>query len=343
VREKDFFSDPEVFLANHLLVSEYYDLDSPSLYYDMYNIEAEALGQRLVWMPGTFPEIDGTQPLIKSPKDLDRIKPPNPDRNGRMPFIKEVYKRAADLGLKPSPRFCSPFTLAANIRGLENLLLDILTNQGFADRLFDFLVNEVTLPWIETLRTICGKDCFSTGADALASLPITNLDIIRDYALAPILKIRKTFEHVGVTAWWGERFLKDPEELFQLKIKGYPTLLKGYDPDVHQVGPEKYAAFAKAAGVRLSLGVDSSLLKNGPISTIIKRVQGYVAAMQGTKDANLFLNEITKECLSAHVHAAVQAARHFVREMTEFQQNEDVFRYQKRDAFRRWLTVKELK
>jgi hypothetical protein len=54
---------------------EYYELDSPFTYYGMYHLGAEAIGQKLVWLPGEFSEIDRGSYLIQSPEDLDRKKP----------------------------------------------------------------------------------------------------------------------------------------------------------------------------------------------------------------------------------------------------------------------------
>ena len=76
VEDRDFWSDPDVFLRSHLMASEYYRLDSPSTYFDVYNVEAEALGQPLVWLPGEFPEIDRTKHLLRDPDILDRLRPP---------------------------------------------------------------------------------------------------------------------------------------------------------------------------------------------------------------------------------------------------------------------------
>ncbi len=306
-----FFSDPDVFITRHLAVSEYYGLDAPSLYYDMYNIEAEALGQKLVWLDDMFPEIDGSVHLIDEPRTLDRLRSPDPRKDGRMPFILEVYKRLADIGLSPKPRFCAPFSLAANLRGLNNLLLDILIDPEFAHRLLRFVTLDVLAPWITTLRQVCGPNAFALGADALASLPITNLEVIREYALAYTLRLREAVGSVGVGAWWGERFLKDPRELFAMKVQANPGQLKGYDPDVHAVGPEAFAAFAKEHGCAISLGVESLFLRNGPAEAVVDRVRSYVEAMDSFSTANLFLNEVSRECPPEHVHAAIQAAKYF--------------------------------
>ena len=334
--EREFFSSPEVFVSNHLLVSAYYDLDSPSLYYDMYNIEAEALGQKLIWVPGMFPEIDGTKPLIRKHSDLDRLRPPDPLKDGRMPFITGVYKRLVDLGLTPSPRFCAPFTLAANIRGLSSLITDILTNPEFVHRLFHFVTVDVLMPWIEKLRMQCGKNLSAMAADALASLPITNINIIEEYALGYILKLREEIGNVAVSGWWGERFLDQPERLWKLKRQANTVQLKGYDPDVWEVGPEKYVQFAKMNGLAISLGIDSTLLTSGPETEIVNRVERYIKAMKGIDNANIFLNEVTRECPSSHVHAAVQAVR-FFRQNALLDDAARTFSVTPKKSFREWI------
>ncbi|MBI5440917.1 MAG: hypothetical protein HY900_06875, partial [Deltaproteobacteria bacterium] len=79
-----FFTDAATFARTQLLVSAYYGFDAPVDIWDAYNIEAEALGQRIVYPADGIPDADRTQPLIRTPADLDRVAPPDPYRSGRM-------------------------------------------------------------------------------------------------------------------------------------------------------------------------------------------------------------------------------------------------------------------
>ena len=54
---------------------------------NIYNIEAEALGQKVVSHPRGIPDVDRTRPLISNPADLDRIAPPDPRKSARMPWV----------------------------------------------------------------------------------------------------------------------------------------------------------------------------------------------------------------------------------------------------------------
>ena len=53
-----------------LAVQAAYGLDVPSITYDVYNIEAEALGQRLLLTDAAMPDIDRSAPLIRDKDDL---------------------------------------------------------------------------------------------------------------------------------------------------------------------------------------------------------------------------------------------------------------------------------
>jgi len=92
VSSKRFFTDALTFARVQLLVTEYYGFDTPVNFWDVYNIEAEALGQPVVYLPDRIPDVDRSKLLITSPSDLDRIKPPDPYKSGRMPWLLEINK-----------------------------------------------------------------------------------------------------------------------------------------------------------------------------------------------------------------------------------------------------------
>ena len=321
IQVEDFFANPDLFIKTHLSVSEYYKLDTPSFYFDIYNIEAEAMGQSLNWIPGTFPEANNSDMLIKNEKDLDKLTAPDPRRDGRMPFIIEVYKRMLDLGIPPQFRFCAPFSLACNIRGVTNLLFDILQRPEFAHRLFGFITNEVLAPWITVLREECGGDYPAMGADAYASIPVTNLSILEEFALGYIKKLDKQIGGVEVRGWWGEKNLRDPIKLMELKLQGQSSCAIGMDPDVKHIGIQFYKGFAQDRNLPLMIGIDSTLLSQGSKKDIIDRVREYIQL--GNSDGRLLivLNEVPIECPPDNVHTAMQAIHHYGRTDAIFEED----------------------
>ena len=87
VSSKTFFTDAQLFTQTQLLITEYYQLDTLSNFWDVYNVETEALGQKIIYHPVGLPDIDRTKPLIANPSDLDHIYPPDPYKSGRLPWV----------------------------------------------------------------------------------------------------------------------------------------------------------------------------------------------------------------------------------------------------------------
>jgi uroporphyrinogen-III decarboxylase len=65
-----FYTTPEVLAAGTLEIQEKYGIDVPVLDYDVYNIEAEALGQEVTYSDIDMPDVDRTKPLIRNRDDF---------------------------------------------------------------------------------------------------------------------------------------------------------------------------------------------------------------------------------------------------------------------------------
>jgi len=313
---REYYTDAGLFFKHQLAVSEYYRIDFPaSEYYDMYNIELEALGQPLRWFEDMPPEVDHTRRIIGKPQDIDRLSPPDPKKSGRMPFVLELKKRALDSGFRPGVRFCSPISLAVNLCGMENLIMGLMTNQAAYHRLFTFLTDEVLSPWIYEQRRLLGQDLEAMGADAYASPPNMNLEILREFGLAYIKRLRDNIGKVSARGWWGERFFAGDrdklKEFMDLKMQLSPSYYGAFDPDPQVLGVDMFRRFTEERNVALMVGIDAVLLFEGPVEAIANRVRDYIRAGAHDGRFTLFLNEVPKDAPPAHVHAAVQAARYY--------------------------------
>ena len=334
VQKLELYTNPRTFVETMLWAADYYELDVPFLSGDVYNIEAEALGQRMVYREHCMPEIDYTDPLIKSSKDLARLKPPDPYRSGRMPMILEINRYFQELtGLCSTLAFCAPFSLAVGVRGYMNLVRDMKRDPSFAHVLLEFLTMEILVPWIRTLarENPGGASSFSLdafapadseraqrttisafGADAWASVPVVDLRMLRDFVLPYVIKLRETLGDIDVGGWWGESHLKGtgPEEMMEMQLRcvGGKSLLV-LDPDGYELGPERVARFAASKGALLILGIDAVLLRDGPPQAIADRVREYVRAGASAAGLILFLNNLPADTPPAHVKAALAAAK----------------------------------
>ena len=338
-----FFTDATTFARAQLLVSEYYRLDIPITFWDVYNIEAEALGQKVDYDPEGIPDADRTNPLISEPSDLDRIYPPDPHSSGRMPWVLGINRTFMEMtGELERAYFTAPFSLAVNIRGYENLVDDMFERPNFVHRLFKFLCDDVLSPFIEAMRNDIGiPELLMDGRDAWASPPMITLDMMDEYVVAYTERLRRNLGNTVVTRGnWGDAKSQDPERFFSQKLKCSPGTLSVLDPDLFEVGPQRVKAFADKNNDQLTAGVDAALLQEGTVDAIVERIKLYIDKMARDGRCMIHLNQIPAETPPDHIHAAVAACHAYGQypipdDLTDIQ-----FEIPKRESFAEFMQAK---
>ncbi len=124
-----------------------YDPDMLVVGIDVYNVEAEALGCRVVYFDDSDDCPAIVEPLIAGPSDLARLRLPDPQTNGRMPLYLEVAGALVrDLGSKMIIRsaITGPYSMAAQLVGGEAWVLATIEQPQFARELLAFCA-EVTV------------------------------------------------------------------------------------------------------------------------------------------------------------------------------------------------------
>lgn len=310
---EDFFSNPQALVSSILSTVHKYDLDVPFLDYDIYNIEVEAIGQKIIYSRHHPPDVDRTDPLIKGRNDLKKIQTPDFTSDGRLPMVVEMntlYRESVDQNAILN--FCAPFSMAANIRGMECLVMDILTRPVFAKELFDRLTDEVIIPWVLYLKEKFPKARSICGSDAMASLPIVNIPILQDWIIPYILRLREICgSGVYVPNWVGESCLQRPEAFLALKLRVCPHFLEGQDPDVASIGPVVYKAYAEKNRVALVLGIGAGFLAMSNPAEVAERVKQYVEI--GGKNGHfcLYLCNLGETTPRENIRAAVEAVHKY--------------------------------
>lgn len=316
VPAKRFFTDAGVFVRVQRWVTEYYGFDVVSNFWDVYNIEAEALGQKILYPTQGIPDVDRSRPLIATPSDLDRIHAPNPRRSGRMPWVLEINRRLLEsTGSVDRVYFSAPFSIAANIRGYENLIDDMYDRPAYVHRLFRFLCDEVICPFVDAMRTDIGaQDLMIDGRDAWASPPMITLDMMDEYVVSYTERLRRQLGGRLVSRGnWGDAHSGDIERFFSQKLACSPGVLSVLDPDLFAVTPERVNRFARAHGAAVTAGVDATLLKNGPVQAIAERIRLYIDRLARDGQCMIHLNQIPADTPAGHVHAAVAACHTYGR------------------------------
>jgi len=133
-------TNPDKLFKSLMKEYELYKPDFLNVGIDVYNVEAEALGVEIKYYDDfSIPAVKNY--IIEDIEDIDFVKIPNPEKDGRMPIFigttknivkelgKEVYIRGALSG---------PFSLASIIFGFERLLFSLITEPESVKRLLEF-------------------------------------------------------------------------------------------------------------------------------------------------------------------------------------------------------------
>ena len=315
VSAREFYSNAELLVTGTLEIHQKYGIDVPVFDYDVYNIEAEAIGQAMTYGETAMPDVDRTRPLIRDHDDLKKIRPPDFDSAGRFAQVIEMNHIFCELiggECEPTLNFCAPFSLAANIRGLEQLIMDISFDPGFARTLFDRITEELLAPWIMRLKTEFPGSRSICGSDAAGSLPIVDLEILNEWIIPYINRLRQLCDPgIFVPNWVGESCLKDPAEMFDLKRQACPGFVEGQDPDVARLGPELYKEYAERHNLPLILGIGAAFLATATPLEVAGRVKSYLDAAGKNGRLILYLCNLGATTPPENVTAAVEAVHEY--------------------------------
>jgi uroporphyrinogen-III decarboxylase len=326
---RKFYYDATAHVNTMVAVAAYYGFDSGRGSFDVYNIEAEAMGQRMIYAENAMPTVDFRDLLIKRPEDLLKLRPPDWRSAGRVPFALDVIKLNAAMGLNRG-YFCAPFSLAVALRSYPKLIRDMRKNPEFAHDLFTFLVDEILPSYLSVQKDYCGIT-MGLGSDAWAAFPNLSPELLEEWVVPYVVRLRDNLQDFGMSAMVVagadyceervERFNKDI--LFQcfdiqIKIAGpTPIIFLGmgrwHDYPLEPV--IEYLAPYKDKGVRMdiSVGVNARLLRDGPVERIVAYIKRMIDLLGRDHNISFWLANIPADTPSEHIHAAVAAVHTYGR------------------------------
>lgn len=315
INAREFFSNPEVFIEGGLRTSAELGFDIAETVWDVYDIECEATGGKMSWFDELSPAINNTEPLIRTEKDLAKLTPPDPHKSGRMPFIRDVLRLFHEkTGKQPTIRYCGPLTCVAQFMQFEQMILKMDEDPDFVHKVFRFVVEEVQAPYLNSLfKDFPNAGC--NGSDAIGSLPFITEEILDEYSIPNILKLRKLCDDrvvVQVDNWWGDSFAKDTEQYWDKKLRVTPRYLKIQDPDLFRVGTLRGREYATKRAVPLQFGVDNHVLQEGPEEEIVKRIHEYMEVGTSGPLGNkffLYLCNLSAQTPVEHAKIAIDAIK----------------------------------
>jgi uroporphyrinogen decarboxylase len=139
---------------------------------------AEAIGAKLAFPDNTAYVTENPAP---TPDDFDRLRIPDPKRDGRLPLFLEATKTVLDeagANVPISLTTAGPFTTASYVRGSDQFLRDLRRAPEFAHRVLRFAVDS-TIPFIREVIALGGRVSI---ADPMASGTLISAKQFREFA-----------------------------------------------------------------------------------------------------------------------------------------------------------------
>lgn len=189
---------PQKMAESHRICQEKYGFDGCVIDVDDATL-AEACGARAVFRENEVASVDEKNPALEDLRDIDDLKLPDPMKDGRLCEWLETTSRLIDMigdhvfvmGRADS----GPFSLLCMLRGTENFMCDLLTE--------DPEVIFHALEWTTEAHVRFAKAQYAVGAhassmgDALVGPNLISPEMYREFALPSEKKVVNQLKSIG--------------------------------------------------------------------------------------------------------------------------------------------------
>jgi uroporphyrinogen-III decarboxylase len=309
----------------------------------------------MVYGENSMPTIDLSQPLINEHRDLLSLKPLNPMKDGRMPYALEVMKVIGEyLGVSLG-FFCSHFSLACGIRTYPLLIRDMRKNPEFVHDLFNFLTDEVLLPFGVAMKNEAGVR-FALGADAWAAFPNLTPRMVEEWIAPYAADLRKKSRKNGLLMAAGTAAADyceedpnkmDPEimrECFAAfgKAAGAPLVFigMGRGQDMPLEVLQEYAIENKAryyGKLPIIAAINARFVRDSSREVIVELVKRYIDVLAREGHFLLFFANIPADTPPENILTAIAATRTYGRYPIAEDLDEISFEFPQRESYDEWL------
>lgn len=304
---KEISQDSKKLLYSQLMAVAEYKADAPLLNFpDFYNIENEALGQRVHYPENSLPVL--IEPLVKTYQDLDRLRLSDLEQAGRIPQAIEIA-RIFNEKLGSVCLGCSlvqgPWSMAAGLRGFKDLLYDTKRDIDFVHRILEFCV-EVCVKYANALLSngldlVIFTDGWASIGDCISPeifhrlvVPYTG----RVFSRLP----ENSVVWLGI---WGIRQASDWRDIIRGQIAAGTSAVFIGDPDCSCIDLAEARKILAKHDVQLWIGVDAEVIRFGNIEEHVGKLIN--AASSGV--LTVYANWITYDCPPERVRRFVGSVK----------------------------------
>ena len=175
---RQYVTDAKVLAESQLNAYGLLDQDIVTVICDTL-LEAEALGNVLQFPDDAIPRVE--KYVLDDPEKLNSLEVPDPQRDGRMPMVLEACQRVAqevkDAAVWSTAR--GPWTIAANLRGAEQLIYDVFDRPDFVNDLLRFTTE---------VNKVYGGALIDAGVGLMISEPAASISLISPDIYAQLIK-----------------------------------------------------------------------------------------------------------------------------------------------------------
>ncbi|MBM4160453.1 MAG: hypothetical protein FJ217_05060 [Ignavibacteria bacterium] len=168
---------------------------------DVYNVEAEAVGSKVLYYRGEDSSVPALAPegaVFRGSEDVASLKMPDPKKDGRMPLNLEVARNVVRVLGREVPirgAVSGPFSLAAHLVGPEHLFMLTVTHPRLVKDLVGFSAEAIKRYGEAFIDLGCGVVIF----DSQASPELLSPQMYREFVLQPTQNIIKYFQQAGAS------------------------------------------------------------------------------------------------------------------------------------------------
>lgn len=291
--------DPAAMAETTLLVQEYLDVDTIIANVDIYNFEAEAMGAKIRFYPDHCADIDRSDYFIKSEADLGKIQFKGLD-TGRFPYLIkycEAYKKYT--GADTFPMFSAPWTLAGNLYGVDNLVMDTIEDPEFVTKLLNKIVDDFHVPMFKALAEVLPGFRQVSLADAFASVPIVTPEIVTKFIKPSLERIIEKLNMPGITmqdtAFFGTAQLEgEARRQYEEFIIWSNAMFFCIDPDLTKLTPKYARKVATEHGVPLMAGISAKQVEAGKVEATREIIKHFILeGKKGPSPLFFFFNNLS--------------------------------------------------
>jgi hypothetical protein len=254
----------------------------PQADYDVYNVEAEALGCKLLRSPTNYASVAPGGEIIKEKEDLDKLRVPNFEEEGRGSYFRgvmEKYFKTVKGVVTPFYFHITPWDLAFKTMPWNKLIKWAKKDPEFMWRALDFYVEvakeygkfqyeEVVKPHAPTLLPFMWA--------AACDIPLIGLKNWKEYAMPAAMKVIKKNSY---DSWGVFRFYETTDDWKSLwttymENSGPIVFMYGMDTRIADLAAAK--AIARKHGKFFVVGTDAETINYAALEILDGRLRRHI-------------------------------------------------------------------